>query len=465
MRYFSTASSISAHQRPVDLTRTVSLNSELFSKKPSASFGWLLDSRQLGMLFSKSNVSYFTYNRVDIRKSLAPSARTFSQFFYYTVLANARSYSFGTPFHVVNVSPMPLFTSIAFGLGAWCLVNALRGVYLPEVSFGIFTQAHIVCLVLLASVIYAWLKDVSLEEYQGCHTVEVQRGFRFGIVLFILSEAMLFGSFFWGYFHVSLNPGIWIGSMWPPQGLPGLYMWRIPAVNTILLLVSSATVTVAHMRILRADRFAVLRFWSGFLRKSTMDARSFNSIFTPALTYNAYSATNTFPYAYMVDTIVRGFLFLGFQTLEYVEMAFTISDSVFGSIFFSLTGLHGFHVFVGLIGLLSAVAVSAAEPGAPYSNNLRSEAFTNTSIHVVTRHRVALDGAVWYWHFVDVIWLGVMLFLYFWGSSCYQDFFMGMGMYEYVYYAYTYLYPAFVKSYLSLVNLMCVFNCGEVLPH
>lgn len=110
------------------------------------------------------------------------------------------------------------------------------------------------------------------------------------------------------------------------------------------------------------------------------------------------------PRLWTADTVLRGFVFLGFQAFEYVGSLFTINDSVYGSVFYSLTGLHGLHVFIGALMLLMCVVVAQSgkfnqKSGTSYSFNFWG-------------HRVAYDGAAWYWHFVDVVWLIVFIIVY-----------------------------------------------------
>jgi hypothetical protein len=102
---------------------------------------------------------------------------------------------------------------------------------------------------------YVWWRDVVNEStYQGHHTVAVQIGLRWGMILFIVSEVMFFFAFFWAFFNASLAPGIEIGGVWPPHGIQALNPWEVPLVNTLILLTSGASVTWAHHAILAGWR-------------------------------------------------------------------------------------------------------------------------------------------------------------------------------------------------------------------
>jgi cytochrome c oxidase subunit 3 len=137
----------------------------------------------------------------------------------------------------------------------------------------------------------------------------VQTGIRYGMILFIVSEMMLFLSFL-GFGHSSLAPTIELAGVWPPRGIV-MDPFGIPLLNTFILLTSGASVTWAHYAILLADRKqAAMGLWI---------------------------------------TILLAAIFTGFQGYEYVNAGFTISDSVYGSVFYMLTGLHGLHVLIGTI--------------------------------------------------------------------------------------------------------------------
>jgi cytochrome c oxidase subunit 3 len=258
------------------------------------------------------------------------------------------------PFHIVNPSPWPIVVSFA-------AFSFLMGVVLYMHSYELgFT---LLSLGLIATVVNTsfWWRDVVREgTFEGHHTFQVQHGLRFGMILFIVSEVMLFFSFFWGYFHASLNPVPEIGAVWPPKGIEVINPWLIPLLNTALLLTSGASLTWSHSALLGGYRLEAI---TG-----------------------------------LVLTLVLATLFTLFQGYEYVNAPFSISDSVYGSTFYMLTGLHGFHVIIGTIMLSVAL-------------------YRVVRHHYTTQTHVGYESAAWYWHFVDVVWIFLFLAVYTWGEG------------------------------------------------
>jgi len=262
----------------------------------------------------------------------------------------------GHPFHLVDPSPWP-FTG-AFG----ALTSTCGGVmYMHGYVGGGFTLVLGFSLILLT--MGGWWRDIVREAaFEGQHTREVQVGLRQGMILFIVSEVMFFFAFFWAFFHSSINPTIEI-VQWPPAGIDVIGPWGVPLLNTVILLSSGATVTWAHHAI----------FTGNFRR--TVEG--------------------------LVLTCFLGCFFLCVQLLEYAEAPFTIADSVFGSTFFLTTGFHGFHVLIGTIFLIVCLI------------RLYKQEFSR-------EHHVGFESAIWYWHFVDVVWLFLFVVVYWWGG-CSND--------------------------------------------
>lgn len=226
-----------------------------------------------------------------------------------------------------------------------------------------FTGGWYLFLLGLSGVIfsmYGWWRDVIREAtFEGQHTSVVQKGLRIGVLLFIVSEVMFFFAFFWGFFHVSLNPSPAIGGVWPPQGITPINPWTIPLLNTVILLSSGASVTWAHHAVIAG--------------KKDIAAEG------------------------LALTIFLAALFMLLQVNEFISASFSISDGVYGSTFFMTTGFHGLHVTIG--GIFLAVI---------FARLLKD--------HFTSEHHLGLEAAIWYWHFVDVVWLILFVSLYWWGS-------------------------------------------------
>jgi cytochrome c oxidase subunit 3 len=187
----------------------------------------------------------------------------------------------------------------------------------------------------------------------------MQNFLKIGMILFITSEVVFFAAFFWAFFHSSFNPSIFLGGVWPPAFLTILNPWKIPLLNTIILLTSGATVTLAHHSIVWGSK----------------------DLAGKALT----------------ATVLLAIFFTYLQNIEYLNAPFSIYSSVYGSNFYMLTGFHGFHVIIGTT-FLTICLIRL------YFNHLTRE------------HHFGFEAAAWYWHFVDVVWLFLFLSVYWWGS-------------------------------------------------
>jgi len=255
------------------------------------------------------------------------------------------------PYHLVDPSPWPLIGSMgALGMTAGGVMYFHKYVY-GELLL-------VISLILVILVMVVWWRDVIREAtYMGFHTIVVQKGLKLGMILFILSEVFFFVSFFWAFFHSALVPTVEVGSIWPPVGIKPLNAFEVPLLNTAILLTSGATVTWSHNAMISGNR------------KETIVG--------------------------LVLTIVLGIIFTALQGIEYYEAPFTIADSVYGSTFYVATGFHGLHVIIGTTFLIVSL-VRIVE-------------------HQLTKHHHnGYEASIWYWHFVDWVWLFLYISIYWW---------------------------------------------------
>ena len=237
--------------------------------------------------------------------------------------------------------------------------------------------------VLLLVMLFGWFGTVIRESIAGYYNQQVDTSFRMGMMWFIFSEVMFFAAFFGALFYARMFSVPWIGGVgdgamtnallwpefaasWPTNG-PGnvggafetIPAWGLPLLNTLILLSSGVTITIAH-HALKAGERGKLLFWLG-------------------------------------ATVLLGASFLYFQAVEYIhayhELNLTLGSGVYGSTFFMLTGFHGMHVTLGAI-MLTVIWFRCARG------------------HFTAEHHFGFEAVAWYWHFVDVVWLGLFLFVY-----------------------------------------------------
>nr|YP_010704165.1 cytochrome c oxidase subunit III [Ptosima chinensis]WCO87658.1 cytochrome c oxidase subunit III [Ptosima chinensis] len=210
------------------------------------------------------------------------------------------------PYHLVEVSPWPLFGALGAMITMIGLIKWFH-LFLPDL--------FLLGILITSLIMVQWWRDVSREgTLQGLHTFKVTLGLRWGMILFIVSEIFFFISFFWAFFHSSLSPSIEIGMLWPPKGISPFNPLQIPLLNTLILLSSGITVTWAH--------------------HALMENNFHQAIQGLAL------------------TVLLGIYFTALQAYEYLEAPFSIADAVYGSTFFMATGFHGLHVIIGTTFLL-----------------------------------------------------------------------------------------------------------------
>jgi len=257
------------------------------------------------------------------------------------------------PYHMVNPSPWPLTGSIG------ALILAVGAVFLfhktPVFGAQLGIWNIVPGLVIILYTMFSWWRDVVKESVvEKVHTEEVSTGLRMGMVLFIASEVMFFAAFFWAFFHNALGFST-TTHQWPPANIVPLEAWTLPFYNTVILLTSGGTVTRAHLFIEEGNNKAAARWiWL---------------------------------------TAILGILFLGLQVYEYHHATYALTDGIYPSTFYLATGFHGFHVFVGTCFLI-VCAIRAQK--------------NQFSAH---KH-IGFQAAAWYWHFVDVVWLFLFVWVY-----------------------------------------------------
>lgn len=280
-------------------------------------------------------------------------------------------------YYVPTSSKWPVLASLAMGVamvgGGTLMVHGVAGV--PVLAAGI---------VGIFAVIALWFSDVVGESRQGLYDAQMDRSFRWGMAWFIFSEVMFFAAFFGALFYVRTLSVPWLDGQgskgvaallwpdftasWPLLNPPDpaisgpketLSPWQLPLVNTLLLVSSSITLTVSHEALKEGFRSSAIHW--------------------------------------LTATVVMGLCFIVIQGVEYYEAynhyGITLQAGIYGSTFFMLTGFHGVHVIIGTIILISILV------------RLRRGHFSRDQ-------HFGFEAAAWYWHFVDVVWIGLFTFVY-----------------------------------------------------
>lgn len=322
------------------------------------------------------------------------------------------------------------------------LVSFLAVIYGLENNIGMMNcwSDWLICgIVWWLGVVY-WFSDLEEDTDEGEITGDIVKNILFAVLMFISSEALFFIGFFWGFFHVSLNPSNELGAAWPPMHMYNANYLFAPMLNSLLLLSSGISATLAHVYsnemflsdaidadiasnepyknrrkfakvakvYVAADWVDSLIYRSQRIRRTAQrrnitevlldDATTVKSIIDSKEYTAVLSASRSRTAGWLLlDTLFRGAAFMGVQVYEYTEAPFTIAENSFGTVFFMITGLHGLHVGLGLLAL-SLCAVTL---------------FSQPEFYIHWENRTGLLAAIWYWHFVDVVWLFVLLFLYY----------------------------------------------------
>lgn len=280
--------------------------------------------------------------------------------------------------------PTPSSWPIRASIALFCILAGIAN-WLHDMSFGPYLMGF--GLIMLFYIIYGWFGTVIHENRSGLlENPQVDRSFRWGMMWFIFSEVMFFSAFFGALFYIRIFSLPMLGGeiqhitthlvLWPdfkfawpllknpdpatfigPQSV--MEAWGIPAMNTLILLTSGVTITIAHWSLLKSKRTLML--------------------------------------VSQLLTILLGISFLILQaheyTTAYLEKGLTLGSGSYGTTFFMLTGFHGLHVTIGTLGLIVI-----------FYRMLKRD--FNSHNHF------AFEAISWYWHFVDVVWLLLFVFVY-----------------------------------------------------
>jgi cytochrome c oxidase subunit 3 len=278
--------------------------------------------------------------------------------------ASSGGYYFAPPSHWPLVGSVAL---LVMAVGGVLLMNGLAG-GLPTFLVG---------LAILVYMLFGWFGAVIRESRGGLFNKQVDVSFRWSMSWFIFSEVMFFAAFFGALFYARVYSLPWLGDfdnklLWPeykpdwpsagpylPPQFSAMGAWGIPALNTALLLTSGITVTYAHWALKMGNRKGLI--------------------------------------AGLAATVALGAVFMGFQVYEYVhayqDLNLKLTTGIFGSTFFLLTGFHGFHVTLGAV-MLTVIL------------------FRSMAGHFTPENHFGFEAVAWYWHFVDVVWLLLFVFVY-----------------------------------------------------
>ncbi|MBU2872848.1 cytochrome c oxidase subunit 3 [Marinobacter salexigens] len=287
-------------------------------------------------------------------------------------------------YYVPEQSKWPIVATVGLGVmlygAASIMVSSNQGQ-----STGGDWMIFAVGTAIMIYMLFGWFGSVIKESRSGLYSPQMDRSFRWGMSWFIFSEIMFFAAFFGALFYARVFAVPWLGgegdrgssnmlwegfqATWPlinnpdPEAFPApksvIGAWGLPLLNTILLVASSFTVTVAH-HALKGDNRKKTKIW-------------------------------------LSATIILALVFLFFQAEEYMhayqELNLTLQSGIYGSTFFMLTGFHGFHVMLGTLMLI--IMLIRIQKG-----------------HFTGDNHFGFEATAWYWHFVDVVWLGLFVFVY-----------------------------------------------------
>lgn len=256
------------------------------------------------------------------------------------------------PFHLVIPSPWPIVVSFSL-FSVIITIGLLMHGYINNMNLLYLTLFVLLCSATL------WFRDIINEAtYLGDHTIAVRKGINIGFLLFVLSEVLVFAGLFWAYFHSAMSPDVTLGAQWPPMGIQAVQPTELPLLNTIILLSSGVTITYSHHALINGNR------------------------------KNALSG--------LLITFWLIVIFVACQFVEFTNAMFTITDGVYGSVFYAGTGLHFLHMIMLAVMLLI--------------NYWRMKNY-----HLTDSHHVGYETTILYGHVLDIIWLFLYIVFYWWG--------------------------------------------------
>jgi cytochrome c oxidase subunit 3 len=301
-----------------------------------------------------------------------------------------------THYYVPEQSNLPIIGSIGLFitvLGAGNFIQGKTGVVKPSTPLQEFMASMgpyllLVGMLILFYLMYRWWSTAAKESMANMNSAQMDRSYRLGMMWFITSEVMFFAAFFGALWYVRTFALPWLGgegnnamtnallwegfqAVWPLVETPkdviagtgpstqAMGAWGLPAINTAILLTSSWTLTIAHHALIDNNRPTLILFtWL---------------------------------------TALLGAIFLGLQAYEYyhayTDLGLTLGSGIYGSTFFMLTGFHGLHVTIGTIFLI-VLSIRCSRG------------------HFTPENHFAFEAGAWYWHFVDVVWVFLFIFVY-----------------------------------------------------
>nr|QRN72427.1 cytochrome c oxidase subunit III [Trichinella spiralis]QRN72440.1 cytochrome c oxidase subunit III [Trichinella spiralis]QRN72453.1 cytochrome c oxidase subunit III [Trichinella spiralis] len=249
-------------------------------------------------------------------------------------------------------TPWPMLTSMTILSACLSLIASMN--YTENTPNSSWLGLKLSTIMMIITLFY-WGRDTMRDTTTGTLTNNTSTNMKLAMILFLTTEAFFFITFFWMFLSSALIPE---QGMWPPTSLNMPSPLGVPSLNTILLITSSATVTMSHFQT---------------------------------------SLPNGKPLNWLLLTLMLSIMFITVQYVEYHTSTFTMSSGVNGSIFFMTTGLHGLHVLLGSMALTTCLLL------------MNQYKYSNTSLN-------SYEMSIWYWHFVDAVWLMLYTTFYCWGS-------------------------------------------------